>query len=72
MSQVPTLVIAPCVEPRLREQLLVKPLPPRTLEEGLVRDAEGRTGESMPEDGVLVVGVKSFLFVGISNVLWLA
>ena len=72
MSQVPTLVVAPCVEARLREQLLVKPLPPRPLEEGLVWDAEGRAGESMPEDGVLVVGVKTFLCVAISIVLWLA
>ena len=68
MSQVPTLVVAPRVKSRLREQLLVKPLPARTLEKGLVWDAEGRAGESVPVDMVLVVVVKSFLDVGISNV----
>lgn len=68
MSQVSALVVAPCVEPRLRKQLLVKPLPARTLEEGLVWYAEGRTGESVPEGGVLVVGVESFLGVGVSKV----
>ena len=64
MSKVPTLVIAPCVESCLREQFLVKPLPACASEERLVWDAEGRTGESMPVDGVLVVGVKSFLQLG--------
>lgn len=68
MSQVPTLVVAPCVEPRLRKQLLVKPLPARTLEQGLIWDAEGRAGESVPEAGVLVVGVEGFLVVDVSRV----
>lgn len=68
MTQVPTLVIAPCVEPRLREQLLIKPLPASTLEEGLVWDAEGVAGESVPESRVMVVGVEGFLGVDISEV----
>ena len=68
MSQIPALVVAPCIEPRLRKQLLVKPLPARTLEEGLVGDAEGCAGESVPEDGILVVGVEGFLGFVISEV----
>lgn len=57
MSQVPTLVVAPSIEPRLGEQLFVEPLPACTLEERLIWDAEGLAGESMPEDGVVVVRV---------------
>lgn len=57
MSQISTLVVTPSVEPCLGEQLFVEPLPACTLEERLVWDAEGLAGESMPEDGVLVVRV---------------
>lgn len=60
MSQVSTLVVTPCVEPGLCEQLLVEPLPARTLEQGLVWNAEGPAGDSMPEARVLVVGMKIF------------
>lgn len=67
MSQVPALVVSPRVKPCLREQLLVKPLPARPLKQGLVWDAEGRAGKSVPEGGVLVVGVKSFLDLGVSK-----
>ena len=67
MSQIPTLVVAPCVEPGLCEQLLVEPLPARTLEQGLVWDAEGPAGDSMPEAGVLVVGMKIFLGACVSK-----
>ena len=68
MSQVPTLVVAPSVESRLGKQLLVEPLPARPLKQGLVRNTKGGTGESVPEDGVLVVGVEGFLGIGVSNV----
>ena len=67
MSKVPTLVVAPCVQPGLCEQLFVEPLPARTLEQGLVWDAEGPAGDSMPEAGVLVVGMKIFLGVCVSK-----
>ena len=67
MSQIPTLVVTPCVEPSLGEQLLVKPLPARPLEQGLVWDAEGPAGDSMPEAGVLVVGMKIFLGACVSK-----
>ena len=68
MSQIPALVVAPCVEPRLRKQLLVKPLPARTLEEGLFWDAKGRAGDGAPKSGVLVVRVEGFLGVDVSEV----
>ena len=67
MSQVPTLVVAPCVEPSLCEQLFVEPLPARTLEQGLVWDAEGPPRDSMPEARVLVVGMKVFLGACVSK-----
>ena len=57
MSQISTLVVTPSVEACLGEQLFVEPLPACTLEERLVWDAEGLAGESMPEDGILVVRV---------------
>lgn len=68
MSQVPALVVSPRVESGLREQLLVKPLPARPLKQGLVWNAKGRAGKSVPEGGVLVVGMESFLHVGVSKV----
>ena len=68
MSQISALVVAPCVESRLREQLLVKPLPAGTLKEGLIWDAEGGAGKRMPEGGILVVGVEGFLGVNVSKV----
>ena len=68
MSKVPTLIIAPSIESRLREQFLVKPLPAGTLDEGLVWNTKGRASESMPVDGVLVEFVESLLDVGISKV----
>ena len=67
MSQVPTFVVAPGVEARLREQLLVEPLPARTLEQRLVWDAKGCAGESMPKYRVLVVGVEIFLSIGVNK-----
>ena len=67
MSQIPTLVVAPCVKPGLCKQLLIEPLPARTLEQGLVWDAEGPAGDSMPEARVLVVGMKGFLGACVSN-----
>ena len=63
MSQIPALIVAPRVETRLGEQLLVKPLPACPLEEGLVWYAEGRAGESMPEGRVLMVCAEGFLDV---------
>lgn len=68
MPQVPALVVTPSVKMRLRKQLLVKPLPAWTPKEGLVWDAEGRAGESVPEGRVLMVGVERFLGVGVSKV----
>ena len=68
MSQIPALVVAPGVKSRLREQLLVKPLPAHTLQQGLVWNAEGRAGKSVPEDRVLVIGMDGFLDVGVSMV----
>ena len=68
MSQISAFVVPPCVEPCLGKQLLVKPLPPRTLEERLVWDAEGGAGESVPKCRIFVVGVKGFLSVGVSEV----
>ena len=68
MSQIPTLVVAPSIEARLGKQLLVEPLPARTLEEGLVWDAEGGAGEGVPESGVLMVSVKSSLDFSVSEV----
>ena len=68
MSKVPTLVIAPSIESRLREQFLVKPLPVGTLDEGLVWNTKGRAGESMPVNGVLIEFVEFLLDIGISKV----
>ena len=68
MSKVSTLVVAPGIETRLREQFLVKPMPAGTLDEGLIWNTKGRAGESMPVDWVLVEFVESLLDVGISKV----
>ena len=68
MSEVPTLVIAPSIESRLREQFLVEPFPVATLDEGLVWNTKGRASESMPVDGILVESVEFLLDVGISKV----
>ena len=68
MSKIPTLVIAPSIESRLREQFLVKPLPAGTLDEGLVWNTKGRASESMPVGRVLVESVEFLLDVGISKV----
>ena len=68
MSQIPALVVAPGVKPCLREQLFVEPLPPRTLEEGLVWNTECLLREDVPEDGVLAVGVERFLVIYFSMV----
>ena len=68
MSKVPTLIIAPGIESRLREQFIVKPLPAGALDEGLVWNTKGRAGESMPVSGILVESVEFLLDVGISKV----
>ena len=68
MSKVPTLIIAPSIESRLREQFLVEPLPAGTLDEGLVGNTKGRASEGMPVDGILVELVEFLLDVGLSKV----
>ena len=68
MSKVSTLVVAPGIETRLREQFLIKPMPAGTLDEGLLWNTKGCAGESMPVDWVLVEFVESLLDVGISKV----
>ena len=68
MSKVPTFIVAPSIESRLREQFFVKPLPAGALDKGLVRNTKGRAGKSMPVSGVLVEFVEFLLDFAISKV----
>lgn len=70
MAKIPALVVAPCVQACLSEELLVKPLPACALKEGLLWYTEGTAREGMPEIGILAVGEKGFLCMVQASVRW--